>query len=191
MLVLSVGRLTYLRERTTCRDVPLGMHGRIRPTAERSGRIHARRTLRSWTGRCSTSTSTRSCASTSARSDPCSLGSPNGRRTLHPGGHRFDRRHDASPTRDAPIARPSTRASPTSPASTWARDGQVVDDFYGNVFPTLGAGIGPKPGAREAVEAARQAGMLVAIATNPIFPAAADTRSAFDGPACTTYRSHS
>jgi FMN phosphatase YigB (HAD superfamily) len=42
--------------------------------------------------------------------------------------------------------------------------------FYDEVFPTLGTGIGPHDGARAAVDRARECGMKVAIATNPIFP---------------------
>ena len=43
--------------------------------------------------------------------------------------------------------------------------------FYADVFPTLRKGLGPRDGAREAVTTALDLGMLVAIATNPIFPA--------------------
>ncbi len=53
------------------------------------------------------------------------------------------------------------------------RDGSIVDEFYRRIFPGLGTGLGPTRGARAAVEAATGAGMLVAVATNPIFPAAA------------------
>jgi FMN phosphatase YigB (HAD superfamily) len=54
-----------------------------------------------------------------------------------------------------------------------AIDHGVFDDFYRDVFPTLGDGYGPALGAREAVDAARALGLKVAIATQPIFPAAA------------------
>lgn len=50
---------------------------------------------------------------------------------------------------------------------------QVLDDFYAKVFPALGEGMGPNEGAREAVAAARDLGLKVAVATNPIFPAVA------------------
>lgn len=43
-------------------------------------------------------------------------------------------------------------------------------EFYETVFPTLKDGLGPVPGAVEAVEAALALGLRVAIATNPIFP---------------------
>ena len=45
--------------------------------------------------------------------------------------------------------------------------------FYAETFPELRGVIGPKEGARAAVEAALELGFSVAIATNPIFPAAA------------------
>jgi len=50
---------------------------------------------------------------------------------------------------------------------------EVFARFYAEVFPTLGDGYGPAPGAREAVETALELGLKVAIATNPIFPRAA------------------
>ncbi len=46
----------------------------------------------------------------------------------------------------------------------------VFERFYEEVFPGLGEGIGPSPGTREALDAARNRGMRVAVATNPIFP---------------------
>ena len=49
----------------------------------------------------------------------------------------------------------------------------VFDDFYRDVFPTLGNGYGPVQGAREAIAQARKLGLKVAVATQPIFPAAA------------------
>lgn len=54
-----------------------------------------------------------------------------------------------------------------------AQKGEVIDEFYARTFPTLGAGLRPREGARRAVEAALSSGLLVAVATNPIFPAAA------------------
>lgn len=45
--------------------------------------------------------------------------------------------------------------------------------FYAEVFPTLRGSMGARPGARRAVETARDLGLTVAIATNPIFPRAA------------------
>lgn len=52
-------------------------------------------------------------------------------------------------------------------------DWAVFDDFYRDVFPTLRTGYGPIPGAREAVLAAKELGLKVAIATQPLFPDAA------------------
>ncbi len=49
----------------------------------------------------------------------------------------------------------------------------ALKDFYEERFGQLGADLGPMPGAIEAVAAAREAGLLVAVATNPIFPARA------------------
>jgi FMN phosphatase YigB (HAD superfamily) len=49
----------------------------------------------------------------------------------------------------------------------------VFEDFYRDVFPTLGDGYGPVPGAREAIAQARALGLRVAVATQPIFPVAA------------------
>ncbi|MDZ4167977.1 MAG: HAD family hydrolase, partial [Coriobacteriia bacterium] len=46
----------------------------------------------------------------------------------------------------------------------------VFEDFYRNVFPTLADTARPAPGARTAVTTARDLGLRVAIATNPIFP---------------------
>jgi FMN phosphatase YigB (HAD superfamily) len=51
-----------------------------------------------------------------------------------------------------------------------AEEWGVFEDFYRDVFPTLGADYGPSRGAREAVEAARTLGLKVAVATQPIFP---------------------
>jgi FMN phosphatase YigB (HAD superfamily) len=47
---------------------------------------------------------------------------------------------------------------------------ETIASFYANVFPTLGDSLGPRPGALESLEAARAAGLKVAVATNPIFP---------------------
>jgi FMN phosphatase YigB (HAD superfamily) len=49
----------------------------------------------------------------------------------------------------------------------------VYDRFYDEVFPTLIDGAGPIVGARRALETARDLGLKIAIATNPIFPRAA------------------
>jgi FMN phosphatase YigB (HAD superfamily) len=46
----------------------------------------------------------------------------------------------------------------------------VFEEFYRDVFPTLGDDYGPKPGARDAIQAARALGLKVAVATQPIFP---------------------
>jgi FMN phosphatase YigB (HAD superfamily) len=52
-------------------------------------------------------------------------------------------------------------------------DWDVFEDFYRDVFPTLGDGYGPVPGAREAIAQARALGIRIAVATQPIFPGAA------------------
>ena len=49
----------------------------------------------------------------------------------------------------------------------------AVTRFYAEVFPTLQRTHGPRPGGSAAVGAAREAGLAVALATNPIFPRAA------------------
>lgn len=46
----------------------------------------------------------------------------------------------------------------------------VFDGFYEEEFPHLRGAARPAPGALEAVRTAREHGMRVAIATNPIFP---------------------
>ena len=46
----------------------------------------------------------------------------------------------------------------------------VFEEFYLHVFPSLRAGAGPAPGAREVVESAMSSGFRVAVATQPIFP---------------------
>ena len=50
------------------------------------------------------------------------------------------------------------------------RSWDVFEDFYREVFPTLGDGYGPMTGARDAVESALGLGWKVAVATQPIFP---------------------
>lgn len=52
----------------------------------------------------------------------------------------------------------------------------VFERFYAEVFPTLRDTAAPMPGGREAVLAARELGLGVAIATNPIFPMPAITQ---------------
>ncbi len=49
----------------------------------------------------------------------------------------------------------------------------AVERFYAEVFPALQRTHGPRPGGCAAVGAAREAGLVVALATNPIFPRAA------------------
>jgi FMN phosphatase YigB (HAD superfamily) len=49
----------------------------------------------------------------------------------------------------------------------------ALERFYAGVFPSLKGAIGPRPGARNAVEQALGLGLGVAIATNPIFPRSA------------------
>lgn len=46
----------------------------------------------------------------------------------------------------------------------------VYEQFYREVFPTLAGASGPAVGAHAVVAAARDLGLKVAIATNPIFP---------------------
>jgi FMN phosphatase YigB (HAD superfamily) len=50
---------------------------------------------------------------------------------------------------------------------------ELLDAFYREIFPKLGDGYGPAAGGRCAIEAARGLGLKVAVATQPIFPAAA------------------
>jgi FMN phosphatase YigB (HAD superfamily) len=58
----------------------------------------------------------------------------------------------------------------------------AYERFYTSVFPLLQGEAGPSPGARRAVETARELGLLVAVATNPIFPRiAVDHRLAWAG----------
>lgn len=49
----------------------------------------------------------------------------------------------------------------------------VIANFYELEFPALGSAHRPKPGGVAAVQAARDAGLKVALATNPLFPRAA------------------
>lgn len=72
----------------------------------------------------------------------------------------------------------------------------VFERFYAEVFPTLQDTARPAEGGRAAVTTALDLGLAVAIATNPIFPAAAITqRIAWAGlgdldlPVVTTYES--
>lgn len=46
----------------------------------------------------------------------------------------------------------------------------ILNRFYDEIFPTLDADTHPMEGASELVLAARNAGWLVVVATNPIFP---------------------
>jgi FMN phosphatase YigB (HAD superfamily) len=50
---------------------------------------------------------------------------------------------------------------------------RVFEDFYRQVFPTLGKDFGPAKGARRAVTTALELGLRVVVATQPIFPRAA------------------
>ena len=50
---------------------------------------------------------------------------------------------------------------------------RVFEEFYRDVFPTLGADYGPAKGGRRAVETALANDLRVVIATQPIFPRAA------------------
>ncbi|MBE0475503.1 MAG: HAD family hydrolase [Coriobacteriia bacterium] len=52
---------------------------------------------------------------------------------------------------------------------TW----DLFENFYAEEYPALGDGCGPKSGARDAVLAALELGLKVAVATNPIFPVTA------------------
>ncbi len=47
---------------------------------------------------------------------------------------------------------------------------QRIGAFYADEFPSLKGGHAPRPGAAAAVKAARDSGLVVALATNPIFP---------------------
>ena len=46
----------------------------------------------------------------------------------------------------------------------------LFEKFYDERFPLLGDGMGPHPGAHESLKTARECGLKIAIATNPIFP---------------------
>lgn len=50
---------------------------------------------------------------------------------------------------------------------------ELLERFYRDVFPTLDAGIAPAVGGLESIAAARECGLRIAVATNPIFPRAA------------------
>lgn len=54
-----------------------------------------------------------------------------------------------------------------------AEHARIFEDFYRDVFPSLGEGFGPAKGARRAVETAVEHGFSVVVATQPIFPRAA------------------
>lgn len=54
-----------------------------------------------------------------------------------------------------------------------ARAADRIDRFYREEFPLLRGAHGPRNGGRSAVRAARASGYALALATNPIFPAAA------------------
>lgn len=49
----------------------------------------------------------------------------------------------------------------------------IFEQFYAEVFPTLQDTARPAPGGRAAITTALDLGLAVAVATNPIFPAAA------------------
>jgi FMN phosphatase YigB (HAD superfamily) len=49
----------------------------------------------------------------------------------------------------------------------------LFEGFYRDRFPALGHGYGPKNGARRAVETARELGLEIVVATQPIFPRSA------------------
>ncbi|MDO8987216.1 MAG: HAD family hydrolase [Coriobacteriia bacterium] len=54
-----------------------------------------------------------------------------------------------------------------------AEHDELLERFYRDVFPTLDAGIAPALGGSESIAAARECGLRIAVATNPIFPRAA------------------
>ncbi|MBU4556776.1 MAG: HAD family hydrolase [Actinobacteria bacterium] len=54
-----------------------------------------------------------------------------------------------------------------------ASHSDLLERFYRDVFPTLNAGIAPASGGLESIAAARECGLRIAVATNPIFPRAA------------------
>ncbi len=58
------------------------------------------------------------------------------------------------------------RLSGMEAGSVWPR----FSRFYREIYPTLGDGLASMPGARDAVLAARNLGLKVAVATNPLFP---------------------
>lgn len=74
------------------------------------------------------------------------------------------------------------------------KDKVIFDEFYANEFQGADVFCGFHPGAREAVQQAKEAGLRVALATNPLFPeVATKTRIRWAGLAptdfeyCTTY----
>lgn len=63
-----------------------------------------------------------------------------------------------------------------------AQPAASLESFYTEVFPTLRGDKGPRPGAVESLEAAREAGLKIVMATNPIFPrSAVDERARWAG----------
>lgn len=54
------------------------------------------------------------------------------------------------------------------------RSAEKVDSFYREVFPSLRAERGPRSGSAAALWLARELGLKVAVATNPIFPLTAN-----------------
>lgn len=75
------------------------------------------------------------------------------------------RPHDGETNRDA-FFRHLKERTEVDLADEWP----VYERFYAEVFPTLGGAASQAPGARRAVTVARDLGLGVAIATNPIFP---------------------
>lgn len=77
----------------------------------------------------------------------------------------------AGQTNEAVFNERFLRTTGTDLAERSARE--RVSEFYRTEFPKLKHEHGPRAGAAEAVDAARSAGLKVALATNPIFPCAA------------------
>lgn len=50
---------------------------------------------------------------------------------------------------------------------------ETFADFYSGEYAELGCWAHPAPGARQAVETAQKLGLLIAVATNPVYPLAA------------------
>jgi len=59
-----------------------------------------------------------------------------------------------------------SRLSGMETAVVWPR----FSRFYREIYPTLGEGLAPMPGGVQAVAAALNQGLKVAVATNPLFP---------------------